>query len=113
MALVSDLSPSLAESVDTAQRKVQEARPSLNPVDGVAAARHALLSAFLVQPAHAGQLCASFVLCIVLVCTCLVLTMPMGCFTSLNARVDASVLIALGSCMVCTCKLHAAQPTDN
>ena len=68
MALVSDLSPSLAESVDTAQRKVQGARPSLNPVNGVAAARHALLSAFLVQPAHAGQLLRIFRL---MYCPCL------------------------------------------
>lgn len=58
VALVNDLSPSLAESVDTAQRKIQEASPVTQAMDGIAAARQFLLSAFLVQPAYAGQLLA-------------------------------------------------------
>ena len=95
VALVSDLSPSLAESVDTAQRKVQEARPSLNPVDGVAAARHALLAAFLVQPAHAGQLLHLFQF------------LHYSCLHVLDLR------NACLSWLVCTCKFYATQPVGN
>lgn len=92
VALVSDLSPSLAESVDTAQRKVQEARPNLIPVDGVAAARHALLSAFLVQPAHAGHWLLH-----------LFQYLHYSCLHVLDLR------NACRSWLVCTCKLYATQ----
>jgi len=54
------LSPGLAEVADTAQRKVQEAQPQLDPTQGIAAAKEAAAAAAAsllpVQPADAATL---------------------------------------------------------
>ena len=48
-------SPSLPASTDAAQHEAQGAVPGTGFLGGATAARHYLLSAFLVQPAYAGQ----------------------------------------------------------
>lgn len=52
---VKEISPSLAESVEAAQNKVQEGTPAVHAVGGVAAARQLLMSALMMQPAYAGK----------------------------------------------------------